>query len=315
MDNNQQTNIIDNINVGFNSEENIEKVIRELDEAGIKYEIFRHAPVFTVEEANALGLPNPEAGAKNLFLRDNKKKLYCLVVVKDDREVKIKEIQEKINSRPLSFASEKDLFEKMKLIRGSVTPLGAINNEEKDVENTLKLREVLKTLPVFCRDYFRAIEPTTSTKTRISYAYDIRVFFRFLKEQNPLFKDTEITDFPLSILDDIQAIDIEEFQEYLKVYDSEENDKRILISGCSHKGICDIADRYRPDILIGGFHFKSLKMTAEDRRFLEQTAEQLMAFPTRYYTCHCTGAEPYAYLKQRMGEQLQYLSVGTYLEY
>jgi len=134
MDNNQQTNIIDNINVGFNSEENIEKVIRELDEAGIKYEIFRHAPVFTVEEANALGLPNPEAGAKNLFLRDNKKKLYCLVVVKDDREVKIKEIQEKINSRPLSFASEKDLFEKMKLIRGSVTPLGAINNEEKDVE-------------------------------------------------------------------------------------------------------------------------------------------------------------------------------------
>jgi len=94
-----------------------------------------------------------------------------------------------------------------------------------------------------------------------------------------------------------------------------EKGKKILISGCSHKGILNIAEWFRPDVLIGGFHFKSLKMTAEDRRFLEQTAEQLMAFPTRYYTCHCTGAEPYAYLKQRMGEQLQYLSVGTYLEY
>ena len=49
----------------------------------------------------------------------------------------------------------------------------------RDVENTLKLREVLKTLPGFCRDYFRAMEPTTSTKTRISYAYDIRVFSDF----------------------------------------------------------------------------------------------------------------------------------------
>ena len=53
-------------------------------------------------------------------------------------------------------------------------------HDEQDVENTLKLRDVLKTLPGFCRDYFRAMEPTTSTKTRISYAYDIRVFFRFL---------------------------------------------------------------------------------------------------------------------------------------
>lgn len=98
-------------------------------------------------------------------------------------------------------------------------------HEEQDVENTLKLREVLQTLPRFCRDYFRAVEPTTSTKTRISYAYDIRVFFRFLKEQNPSFRNMEITDFPISILDQIQAVDIEEYQEYLKVYET--SDKQI----------------------------------------------------------------------------------------
>ena len=53
-------------------------------------------------------------------------------------------------------------------------------HEQTDMDNIRKLREVLKTLPDFTRDYFRAVEPTTSTKTRISYAYDIRIFFQFL---------------------------------------------------------------------------------------------------------------------------------------
>ena len=36
-------------------------------------------------------------------------------------------------------------------------------HEQNDIDNTLKLREVLKTLPPFCRDYFRAIDATTTT--------------------------------------------------------------------------------------------------------------------------------------------------------
>ena len=53
-------------------------------------------------------------------------------------------------------------------------------HEQKYIDDTLRLRAVLKTLPPFARDYFRAVEPTTSARTRISYAYDIRVFFIFL---------------------------------------------------------------------------------------------------------------------------------------
>ena len=56
-------------------------------------------------------------------------------------------------------------------------------HEQTDMENIRKLREVLKTLPAFAKDYFRAIEPTTSTKTRISYAYDIRIFFSFFSHK------------------------------------------------------------------------------------------------------------------------------------
>lgn len=93
-------------------------------------------------------------------------------------------------------------------------------HEQTDIDNTIKLREVLKTLPPFCRDYFRAVEPTTTTKTRISYAYDIRIFFQFLLEENPAFKNYTMQDFSVDVLDQVQALDIEEYQEYLKVYKS-----------------------------------------------------------------------------------------------
>ena len=90
--------------------------------------------------------------------------------------------------------------------------------EHTDTENILKLRQVLSTLPAFCKDYFRAIDSTTTTKTRISYAYDIRIFFQFLLDENPAFKNYAMTDFSVDVLDQIKAVDLEEYMEYLKVY-------------------------------------------------------------------------------------------------
>nr|WP_294678596.1 tyrosine-type recombinase/integrase [uncultured Blautia sp.] len=98
-------------------------------------------------------------------------------------------------------------------------------HEQNDIDNTLKLREVLKTLPPFCRDYFRAIDATTTTKTRISYAYDIRIFFQFLLDENPAFSGKTMKDFTVDVLDQIKAIDLEEYEEYLKVYKSSDSDK------------------------------------------------------------------------------------------
>ncbi len=95
-------------------------------------------------------------------------------------------------------------------------------HEQVNIENVLRLREVLKTLPPFAKDYFRAIEPTTSTRTRISYAYDIRIFFQFLLSENPVFKNKSVTELTVDVLDQLQAVDIEEYQEYLKVYQSDD---------------------------------------------------------------------------------------------
>ncbi len=91
-------------------------------------------------------------------------------------------------------------------------------HEQTDLENTIKLRSVLKTLPDFARDYFRASSITTSTNTRCKYAYDIRLFFQFLISENPSYRNYEIRDFRLDDLDRVTALDLEEYTEYLKVY-------------------------------------------------------------------------------------------------
>ena len=91
-------------------------------------------------------------------------------------------------------------------------------HEQAYIDHTLKLREILDTLPPFAKDYFRAIESSTSARTRISYAYDIRVFFHFLMERNPVYKTYEMKDFKVEDLDRLEPVDIEEYKDYLKVY-------------------------------------------------------------------------------------------------
>jgi integrase/recombinase XerC len=93
-------------------------------------------------------------------------------------------------------------------------------HEKKYVEDTLKVRELLTSLPPFAREYFRAMEPTTSVRTRIAYAYDLKVFFTFLMDTNSVYKNYDMKDFRPSDLDLIQSVDLEEYMEYLKVYDS-----------------------------------------------------------------------------------------------
>lgn len=113
------------------------EIIDYLNENKIKYEIAEHPAVYTVEEADALNLPHPEAGTKNLFLRDDKKRRYYLVVARENVSINLKELRAKLESRPLTFASEKDLAAILGLIPGAVTPLGVLNDEEHRVEVVL----------------------------------------------------------------------------------------------------------------------------------------------------------------------------------
>ncbi|MCR5092579.1 MAG: tyrosine-type recombinase/integrase [Lachnospiraceae bacterium] len=97
-------------------------------------------------------------------------------------------------------------------------------HEEQDKKNTLKMREVLATLPGFCRQYFRGIADVSSARTRLGYAYDLRTFFIFIHENNTALSDVQITDYPLDILDRITREDIEEYVEYITLYSKEDKE-------------------------------------------------------------------------------------------
>jgi site-specific recombinase XerD len=98
-------------------------------------------------------------------------------------------------------------------------------HDQVNIDNAVRLRTLLETLPRFCRDFFRGIEPTTSSRTRIAYAYDLGVFFEFLRNSNPTLKNSSATDIRIDILDQIKAIDIEEYLEYLTYYTSDDKDR------------------------------------------------------------------------------------------
>ena len=91
----------------------------------------------------------------------------------------------------------------------------------------------------------------------------------------------------------------------------QENDKKILISGCSHKGILNIVEWFKPDFLIGGFHFKSLDVENPCQKIeLESYAKKLASYNTKYFTCHCTGTQQFEILKSIMKEKVEYISTG-----
>jgi site-specific recombinase XerD len=94
------------------------------------------------------------------------------------------------------------------------------------VETTERLRQVLSTLPPFAGLFFRAIEPHTTVRTRISYSYDLRVFFRFITEHDKCGKK-DILSLDITDLDKITSLDLEEYMEYLKTYSSDDDSLKI----------------------------------------------------------------------------------------
>lgn len=111
-------------------------------------------------------------------------------------------------------------------------------HEKVSLDNELKLRGLLKTLPHFCKDFFIGIEPTTSSRTRIAYAYDLRVFFEYMAENNPTCQKMNMTEFPIDLLDQIKAQDIEEYLNWLKYYIKDDVEHTNTERGISRKLAC-----------------------------------------------------------------------------
>jgi len=97
----------------------------------------------------------------------------------------------------------------------------------------------------------------------------------------------------------------------------EEDGKILLVTGCAHNGIVNILDHFyslnerMPDYVVGGFHLASRSAGNENFETIDSIGTYLLGTKAKFYTCHCTGLEPYKRLKFMMGDRIDYLSVGS----
>ena len=113
---------------------NKQEIYNYLKQENIWHEITEHGAVYNMAELADIDIPYPEYDAKNLFVRDDKKRNYYLITVKGDKRVDLKELRKAQGTRALSFASAEDLMDIMGLIPGAVTPLGLLNDSECKVQ-------------------------------------------------------------------------------------------------------------------------------------------------------------------------------------
>ncbi|MBD5496581.1 MAG: MBL fold metallo-hydrolase [Lachnospiraceae bacterium] len=114
------------------------------------------------------------------------------------------------------------------------------------------------------------------------------------------------------------VLDSFDHEQYLVI---EDENQRVLISGCSHNGIVNIMEEMQRAAsekfthVIGGFHlFNPISKKYEKDELIRDVAECLKQYNCKYYTCHCTGPKAYKKMKEIMGERLNYLSTGSRLQ-
>lgn len=99
-------------------------------------------------------------------------------------------------------------------------------HDKQEIEDRRKLRELKKFLPIFMQDYFRGIDTRVTLKTQVAYAYDARIFFEYIKAHNPAYKNLEIRDIPIQVLEQLTVQDLEEYVEFLTYEDEDLTVKR-----------------------------------------------------------------------------------------
>lgn len=179
-----------------------------------------------------------------------------------------------------------------------------------------KFLEINKTAPVYINEFafephyngtekYIGLDVSLRDSDRIIYTRDEFLISENLKllSCNEKEKKYDLGSFGLTCFENgVFVPDSFRHEQYLLI---EECGKKVLISGCSHKGILDITDWFKPDFLIGGFHFSKLPL--DDT--LISYSKILDSHNTHFYTCHCTGVEQFNFMKEHM-KKLSYLSCG-----
>ncbi len=110
------------------------EVLEFLNQHQIKYQLFKHPPVFTVEEGKHQKLNLPGVHTKNLFLRNKEKSRFFLYSLIAEKRADLKQLANQLQTSRLSFASPDLLWEYLRLKPGSVSPFGLLHDFQQRVE-------------------------------------------------------------------------------------------------------------------------------------------------------------------------------------
>lgn len=113
---------------------NKEEICNYLKTEKIWFDVTEHQAVYNMEDLKNINLLYKNSDAKNIFVRDDKKQNYYLIVIEGNKKIDLKRFRKEYNTRPLTFASPDDLKEILNLYPGAVTPLGLLNDKNKKVK-------------------------------------------------------------------------------------------------------------------------------------------------------------------------------------
>lgn len=181
--------------------------------------------------------------------------------------------------------------------------------------------EINKTAPIYMSKYsfephynkdkkYIGIDTSITYSDRIVFVdetktIDTGVTILNCNNKKPQYK---INTFGQSVFKNGEYIDEDyRHEQYLMI---ENNGKRVLFTGCSHKGILNIVNWIEANYIIGGFHFSKMELD----KILEISASYLGTFDCQFLTCHCTGKEQFEFMKQ-FARNIKYISSGDVVEF
>ena len=152
-----------------------QEILQYLQKNQISYTLYEHAPLMTVEQGLDIikSLNIPGAAIKNLFLKDDSKKLY-LVSATIDTRIDLKTFSKTIGAKGLRFADAELLNTHLGVQPGSVTPLAMINNQTQTVQIFLDAN-------VLCKEYIQ-IHPLNNDATIVIKSIDLQKFFDLINK-------------------------------------------------------------------------------------------------------------------------------------
>ncbi len=110
-----------------------EIVYKTLTQLNISFEYYEHPPAPTIEIARPYWKDIEAVHCKNLFFRNHKGNKHYLVVFDCTQSMDIHQLERILKQGKLSFASERRLFQYLRLYPGSISPFGLLNDQENNV--------------------------------------------------------------------------------------------------------------------------------------------------------------------------------------